>query len=49
MLFDKFGKERVLDELEEFLNLNFFNRSGGGIGISRLIRSLKKEGLMPEF
>ena len=45
-LFDLFGKERVEKELNEFLDLDFFPRSGGGIGISRLINALKKEGLM---
>jgi len=45
-LFNKFGKERIIEELEEFLSNDFFPRSGGGIGITRLIRSMKKEGLL---
>ncbi len=45
-IFDKFGKDRTLAELEEFLSYNFIERSGGGIGITRLIRSMKKEGLI---
>ena len=45
-IFSKFGKERSLKELDEFMNLNFFPRSGGGIGITRLIRSMKMENIM---
>ena len=48
-LFAKFTKARVEKELEAFLSLNFFPRSGGGIGMNRWIRALKLEGLMPEF
>jgi aspartyl/asparaginyl-tRNA synthetase len=46
ILYDKFGKERVDAELNEFLSHNFFNRSGGGIGVTRLISSMLKEGLI---
>ena len=45
-LFELFGKERVEKELEEFLSLNFFERFGGGIGMTRMGRAyelLKKE------
>lgn len=45
-LFSKFGKERVEKELDAFLQHDFKIRSGCGIGITRLIRSMKKEGLM---
>lgn len=45
-LYNHFGKERVDKELNEFLSFNFFKRSGGGIGITRLIKSLEKEGLL---
>jgi len=41
LLYDKFGEERVENELDEFLNFDFFPRSGGGIGIQRLISALK--------
>ena len=41
ILFSKFGRERVLAELNAFLKLNFFQRCGGGIGITRMIRALK--------
>ena len=47
-LYNHFGKERVQKELEEFFNLKFITRSGGGIGITRLISSMKKEGLIPK-
>jgi aspartyl/asparaginyl-tRNA synthetase len=47
ILYDKFGKERVTNELEEFLQHKFITRSGGGIGITRLISSMLKEGLIP--
>ena len=40
LLYRKFGKERVEKELEEFLSFDFFPRSGGGIGITRLISAL---------
>ena len=48
ILYDKFGQERVDGELEEFLRHNFITRSGGGIGVTRLISSMLKEGLIPE-
>lgn len=38
-LFELFGKKRVEKELEEFLSLNFFQRFGGGIGLTRLARA----------
>lgn len=41
MLYDNFGEERVNDELDEFLKLDFFPRSGGGIGVTRMIRAMK--------
>lgn len=36
----KFGKERVLKELEEFLSLDLFPRFGGGIGMTRMMRAM---------
>jgi aspartyl/asparaginyl-tRNA synthetase len=39
-LFELFGKERVETELEDFLSLPMTTRFGGGIGMTRLIRSL---------
>ena len=38
-LFELFGKERVEAELEEFLSFDFFERFGGGIGMTRLARA----------
>jgi len=46
MLYDNFGEERVNNELEEFLKLDFFPRSGGGIGVTRIIRALKLSNLI---
>ena len=40
LIIDKFGKERVEDELEKFLDFDFFPRSGGGIGVQRLMSAL---------
>jgi dihydroorotate dehydrogenase len=48
ILYDKFGKYRVDCEMNDFLANNFMVRSGGGIGITRLISSMLKEGLIPE-
>ena len=42
LLFDLFGKERVEAELEEFLKFDFFQRVGGGIGMTRMISALDK-------
>ena len=46
ILFSNFTKERVQKELEEFLEFNFFERSGGGIGVTRMIRALKLSNLL---
>ena len=46
MLYDNFGEERVNTELDEFLKLDFFPRSGGGIGVTRMIRAMKLSGLI---
>jgi aspartyl/asparaginyl-tRNA synthetase len=46
ILYSKFTKERVEKELESFLDFDFFDRSGGGIGITRLIRAMKLSGLL---
>ena len=45
-LYELFGEERTNKELEDYLNLNFFERIGGGIEVTRLIRSMKKENLI---
>ena len=43
LLFKLFGKERVEAELEKFLEFDFFQRVGGGIGITRMIPALEKQ------
>jgi aspartyl/asparaginyl-tRNA synthetase len=45
-LFDLFGKDRVEAELHQFMELNFFPRCGGGIGLTRLIDAIKKGDIM---
>mgnify|MGYP003386491680 CR=1 FL=1 len=40
LLHQKFGKERVQQELEDFLSLDFFPRYGGGIGMTRMMQAL---------
>jgi aspartyl/asparaginyl-tRNA synthetase len=45
-LFELFGQERTEAELEEYLELNFIKRSGCGIGLTRLMKSMEKEGLL---
>jgi hypothetical protein len=47
LLYKLFGEKRVNNELDEFLSLKFFPRFGGGIGMTRLIRSMELEGLIP--
>jgi aspartyl/asparaginyl-tRNA synthetase len=41
LLFDKFGRNRVEKELEDFLSFSFFPRYGGGIGLTRLMRAVQ--------
>ena len=45
-LYELFGKERTDIELNDYLNFDFIERCGGGIGMTRLIRSMKLEGLI---
>ncbi len=45
-LFDLFGKDRVEEELEDFLSHDFFPRSGGGLGVPRMIRAFELSGLL---
>ena len=40
LLYKLFGKERVEAELEKFLEFDFFQRVGGGIGMTRMIAAL---------
>jgi aspartyl/asparaginyl-tRNA synthetase len=45
-IFELFGKDRVMAELDEFLSFDFFERSGGGIGVTRMIRAMQLSGLI---
>jgi hypothetical protein len=46
LLYSLFTKERVDAELEEFLQHQFFIRSGAGVGITRLIKAMKQLNLI---
>ena len=41
ILFSNFTRKRVEQELDQFLGYHFFTRSGGGIGLTRLIKAMK--------
>ncbi len=41
LLYDQFSKERVDEEMEQFLDRDFFPRYGGGIGVTRMIRAME--------
>ena len=45
ILFAQFGKARVEKELDDFLEKDFFPRSGGGIGVTRMIRAMRLSNL----
>ena len=40
ILFAQFGKERVEKEMEDFISKSFFQRCGGFIGMTRMIRAM---------
>lgn len=46
LLYNEFGKERVIKELEEYLSLPMMNRYGAGIGFTRLHRSMVLKNLL---
>jgi len=46
LLFDSFGKERVEQELEDFVNLPMIERWGFGMGFTRLLRAMKIKNLL---
>ena len=48
LLFKKFGEERVMHELNEYLSLKMFPRYGAGMGFTRMERAMKLEGLLEE-
>jgi hypothetical protein len=45
LLFSKFGKERVIKELDAYLAFDMFPRFGGDIGLTRLERAFELSGL----
>lgn len=45
-LFDMFGQERVEQELNKYLSFAMTPRFGAGIGVTRMVRALKKEGVL---
>lgn len=48
LLFEKFGKDRVIKELDEYFALPMFERFGGGIGVTRLERAMHLAGLLDQ-
>jgi hypothetical protein len=40
LLYKLFGKDRVDKELDDFLELDFIPRVGGGIGVTRLLSAM---------
>jgi hypothetical protein len=46
ILFEKFGEDRVEDELEDFFALDFIERWGFGMGLTRLHRAMKIKNLI---
>lgn len=47
LLFNQFGEQRVMKELDEYLSLPMFERFGGGIGVTRLARAMTMANLVP--
>ena len=45
-LFEAFGHDRVMKELDAYLAMPMISRFGGGIGITRLVRSMRQENLI---
>jgi len=46
ILYSKFSKTRVDKELDAFLDMDFFERYGGGIGVTRMIRAMEMSKLL---
>jgi len=46
ILYTQFSKERVDKELDDFLSMDFFERYGGGIGVTRMIRAMEMSNLL---
>ncbi len=49
LLFNSFGRDRVMKELDEYLALPMIPRFGGGIGVTRMARALTCAGIGPEI
>ncbi len=49
LLFSRFGKDRVLKELEDYFAFDYFPRFGGGIGLMRLEAAMVKAGLFADI
>lgn len=47
LLFNAFGKDRVVKELDEYLAIPMFPRFGAGVGVTRLARAMRLAGLIP--
>lgn len=47
-LFEEFTEERVMHEMNDYLKLEFFERFGAGIGVSRMARALQLAGIIPD-
>jgi len=46
LLYKQFTEDRVLRELDDYLNLDFFPRFGAGVGVNRMARALELEGII---
>ena len=46
LLYSNFTEKRVNDEMDKYLSFNFIERSGGGIGLTRLMRAMKLKNLI---
>lgn len=46
LLYSQFTKKRVDEELDNFLSMDFFERYGGGIGVTRMISAMEKSNLL---
>ena len=46
ILYSQFSKDRVDRELDDFLDSDFFERYGGGIGVTRMIKAMEQSNLL---
>ena len=47
LLFSRYGQDRVIAELDEYLSLDMVKRFGAGIGVTRLERAMELSNLLP--